>query len=114
MKARSISRGTVVRMLAMTIPRRPSSSHGRLWLGDPDDTTKQWSVADPLDEENDNALYRLRYGWARDLPKEQQKDIHRALEMAQAWRHFSTYPLGITHVVKQLREVWKALREVHK
>lgn len=91
---------------------RPSSRHGWLLLGDEASPETHWQAADPTDPETDEALRRLRYSGelGDELVTVRKADIYRALHMAETWAHFSTYELGVEHVIRQLREVWRALR----
>lgn len=103
-------------MSNVTSKKRPYSKNGRLYLGDTDDTTQQWSVADPTDAETEEAMWRLRY-----TPRNQNNtvvvksdDVFRVLAMAEAWSHFATYELGVTRAIVKLRETRRALRALRK
>lgn len=93
---------------------RPSSRHGWLLLGDQADQRTQWQVADPTDPATHEAMHRLRYSGelGDEFVTVRKADIYRALHMAETWAHFSTYELGVEHVIRQLREVWRALRSM--
>lgn len=92
---------------------RPSSSFGWLLMGEQSKPETHWQIADPHDAETNEAMRRLRYGWGTQLTEEQRRDVYRVLGMAEAWSHFSTYELGVEHVLKKLRLVWQALRSIY-
>jgi hypothetical protein len=78
---------------------------GRLWFGEGD---QRFSFPDPEDGDLMGAMWKLRYNPGGVT----EADRFRVLAAADAYRHMTTYPLGTEHVIKQLRRVRRALREL--
>jgi len=68
------------------------------------DPRKQYSFSDPHSERVHEALDSLRYG------SPTREDVLIALALASDYLHLTTYALGQEHCVRQLRDIWRALR----
>jgi hypothetical protein len=90
--------------------------HGLLWFGsEPKD---RWNITDPSATELYEAASRLRPRFnlgAGDerTPEEKRRDsdLFTVLRCVEDYQHLTTYALGIEHVIKKLRAIWRALRE---
>jgi hypothetical protein len=79
--------------------------HGRIWFGE---GANRWSVTDPHGEALADAAHRLRY----DFEHATQSDAFTVLSALDCYRHLTTYDLGVEHIIRKLRLIWRALREV--
>ncbi len=68
-----------------------------------------WSMPDPLSENLEKALWTARYDF-ENLTKTQ---MHRILRAAESYCHFAGHPAPTYMMIKQLRQIRKAVRE-HK
>lgn len=69
---------------------------------------EDWSMPDPEYEPLADALHTARYA----LGSLTQEQAYLILGCAEAYLHLVTHPAGTESVVKQLREVRRALREI--
>lgn len=83
---------------------------GLLWFGVADDKRDRWSITDPTSAQLNEAMHRLRYE-SRDEQGELRHDILTVLRAAEDYQHLTTYELGVEHIVRKLRAIWRALRE---
>jgi hypothetical protein len=63
-------------------------------------------MPDPLDERRREALWTARY----NLKHLDQTQAYFLCEMAEAYMHFATHPAKTESVIKQLRELRRAIR----
>jgi hypothetical protein len=99
-------------------------SHALLWFGTDDDKRDRWSITDPESERLAEACRRLRPRgpsenggqWPVRTPEEQQRDsdIYVLLRVVHDYQHLTTYDLGVEHILKKLRVIWRALREARE
>lgn len=96
-----------------------------LWFGTDDDQRDRWSITDPESERLEEACRRLRPdtvypggNYVGDLlsPEERQRrdDIYIVLRCVSDYQHLTTYELGVEHILKKLRVIWRVLREKSK
>lgn len=98
-------------------------SHGLLWFGTEDGQQGRrdhWNITDPESERLAEAYRRLRPigsgenggEWPVRTPEEKQRDadIYVVLRCVQDYRYLTTYALGVEHILKKLRVIWRALR----
>lgn len=84
---------------------------GLLWFGET--ASDGWSITDPASKELGEACHRLRYGLPQptnDAEKQFRSDVYRVLRVVDDYQHLTTYELGIEHIVKKLRAIWKAVK----
>jgi hypothetical protein len=81
--------------------------YGLLWFGA---EGNGWSITDPTSEQLDEALHRLRYETDGEQGERLRRDILTVLRAAEDYQHLTTYDLGVEHIVKKLRVIWRALR----
>jgi hypothetical protein len=93
--------------------------HGLLWFGSR--PLDRWNITDPSSPELYEAASRLRPHFYLDTgdvrtPEEKQRDsdIFRVLRCVEDYQHLTTYPLGVEHIIKKLRAIWRALRETER
>lgn len=97
---------------------RPSSRFGILFLGT--EPRRTWQIADPTDKDSLEAYGQVRgaaYAEPLNPPSGatvtvDRRQLQRVLGLAEAYLHLGTYEIGTTHVLKQLREVRRVLREL--
>lgn len=91
-------------------------SHALLWFGT---DSSGWSITDPESERLAEACRRLRPHpnfsgeWPERTPEEKQRDgdIYVLLRVVADYQHLTTYELGVEHIIKKLRVIWRAIRE---
>ncbi len=76
---------------------------GRIYFGSGMD---QKSFPDPLYPSLRDALWCMRYEPGRVT----SSDRYAILAAAEAYLHLTTYPLGVEHTVKDLRQIRRALK----
>lgn len=90
---------------------------GLLWFGER--VQDRWNITDPRSESLSTACRRLRPGscyvdgvYVEPSPEEKQRrtDIYTVLRAVEDYQHLTTYELGIEHVIKKLRAIWRAVR----
>lgn len=96
-------------------------AHGLLWFGE--DQKDRWSISDPESDRLAEACQRLRPktvaisgALVKFSPEEKQRndDMYVILRVVSDYQHLTTYELGVEHILKKLRIIWRALREVEK
>jgi len=98
-------------------------SHGLLWFGI--DQKDRWSITDPDSKQLEEACRRLRphVSGLEDLreqeartPEEKQRDtdLYTVLRVVSDYQHLTMYELGIEHIIKKLRAIWRAVREARE
>lgn len=99
----------------MSLPARPFSMHGLLFLGDK--PNEEWSIADPTDEATHEAARAVHSACYSGFPNPQpekitieRKHLVRLLQLAEAYSFLGTYDLGTGCVVEKLRQVRAVLR----
>lgn len=76
---------------------------GRIYLGK---GYYRKSFPDPVDPDLGESMHRMRYN-----PKRvENADRWRVLAAAEAYQHLTTYPLGVEHTVKDLRQIRRVLK----
>lgn len=83
-------------------------SHGLLWFGG-EELTEWWSITDPTSEKLREAMHRLRYDDRHRTVVERQ-DIFTVLRAAEDYQHLTTYALGVEHIIRKLRIIWRAVK----
>lgn len=83
-------------------------SHGLLWFGE--EEKDRWSISDPASRELNEALHRLRYESKNEQSEQLRRDIHIALRAAEDYQHLTSYALGVEHIIRKLRVIWRAVR----
>jgi len=91
---------------------------GLLWFGE--HVQDRWNITDPESERLREACRRLRPDgpstnggeWPERTPEERQRDddIYVLLRVVEDYQHLTTYVLGIEHIIKKLRAIWRAVR----
>jgi hypothetical protein len=98
-------------------------SHALLWFGTDADGRDHWSITDPESERLAEACRRLKPEstivggeWVVLPPEEQQRnaDIYVLLRVVHDYQHLTIYELGVEHILKKLRVIWRALREARE
>lgn len=93
--------------------------HGLLWFGVADDKRDRWSITDPVSERLADACRRLRPDstyiggeYAALSPEERQRrdDLYVVLRCVEDYQHLTTYELGVEHIIRKLRVIWRAIR----
>jgi len=84
--------------------------HGLLWFGVADDVGDRWSITDPLSAELADACSRLMSSTI-DGQGTRSSDIYTVLRVVSDYQHLTTYELGVEHIVRKLRFIWRGLRE---
>lgn len=87
--------------------KRPAFKANRIWLGETDVSATQWSITDPTSEALHEALHTARY----NLPALTQTQAFLLCSAAEDYVHLTTYALGVEHVIRKLRTIWRALRD---
>ena len=103
-------------MVAPSDPRKlRERKHGLLWFGER--TSDRWNITDPESEVLEGACRRLRphlnlSAGDERTPEEKQRDsdLFTVLRCVEDYQHLTTYALGIEHIIKKLRVIWRALR----
>jgi hypothetical protein len=94
---------------------------GLLWFGERQED--RWSITDPHSDRLCDAAYRLRPEsgfvggeWKKFTAEEEQQraDLYVVLRAVEDYRHLTMYELGIEHIIKKLRVIWRALRDDKK
>lgn len=85
--------------------------HGLLWFGVADHERDRWSITDPTSAQLNAAMHNLRYESENQQNDQLRRDILRVLRAAEDYQHLTTYELGVEHIVRKLRAIWRALRE---
>lgn len=88
-------------------------SHGLLWFGTDQDKRDRWSITDPHSTQLGDACRRLReriHLGSSDEERQLRSDVHTVLRCVGDYQHLTTYELGVEHIVKKLRVIWRALR----
>lgn len=75
-----------------------------------DDPPRRYSMPDPNSEALDESMHRLRY----EFHSATQDDAYRVLAAAGAYLHFAAHPSPTCRLVKQLRELRSAVRELQE
>ncbi len=93
--------------------------HGLLWFGE--HVSDRWNITDPNSEELFSAYSRLRPRFVlgagdERTPEEKRRDsdLCTVLRCVEDYQHLTTYALGIEHIIKKLRLIWRALRDDKK
>jgi hypothetical protein len=74
---------------------------GRLYFGE---TSKErWSIADPTDDALHEAIDRLTDG------REEPGDTAKLIDVAWAYHHLTTHPMGAERAIKKLRAIRRAM-----
>jgi hypothetical protein len=76
---------------------------GQIYLGKGDDLKV---FPDPLCPDLHESMHRMRY----DPELIESADMWRVLAAAEAYLHLTTYPLGVEHTVKDLRQIRRVLK----
>jgi len=94
-------------------------TRGLLWFGERG--SDRWNITDPESEVLSAACRRLRPvgpsgnggEWPERTPEEKQRDsdLYTVLRCVEDYQHLTAYPLGVEHIIKKLRVIWRALRE---
>lgn len=84
---------------------------GLLWFGVADHGRDRWSITDPTSAQLDEAMHRLRYESRDEQGEQLRRDILTVLRAAEDYQHLTTYELGVEHIIRKLRAIWRALRE---
>jgi hypothetical protein len=78
----------------------PEKKHGLYWFDD-------WSITDPHDSELSDAMWTARHN-QENLERNQLWKILRA---AEDYCHFAGHPATTKSIIKQLRQVRRAVRD---
>ena len=105
-------------MVAPSDPRKlRERKHGLLWFGE--SPSDRWNITDPESEELSAAVFRLRSGFflyggndpRTSEEKQRDSDMLRLIRAVEDYHYLTTYALGIEHIIKKLRVIWRAVRE---
>lgn len=111
-------------MKASSEGRLRERKHGLLWFVSGkrfDGSDDGWNITDPESEALAAACRRLRPvgpsdnggEWPNRTPEEKQRDsdLYTVLRCVSDYQYLTTYALGVEHVIRKLRVIWRALRE---
>lgn len=85
---------------------------GLLWFGE--HLQDRWNITDPESAQLREACRRLRPRDFDDLcsveERQRRSDLFTVLRAVEDYQHLTTYELGIEHIIKKLRAIWRAVR----